>query len=112
MGIVTGRVRIMDTHISAHAVRHKLLLDVLRQQGDLLIRVQLTRQGHHKFTGKAAVLALFRIFNGVPEDGTILPLDGRILRQKHLLPHQTFLPCVIVMDSVVLVCHAGAAHIG
>ena len=112
MGIMAGRIRVMDTYISAHAVCHKLLLDVLCQQGDLLIRVKLTWQGYHEFPGKATVLAFFRILHGVPEDGTILPLDGRILRQKHPLPHQTFLACVVMVDAVILVGHAGAAHIG
>ena len=31
MGIEAGWVRIVDTHISTHAVCHKLLLDVVRQ---------------------------------------------------------------------------------
>ena len=102
----------MDAHIGAHAVCHKLLLDVLRQQVDLLLRIQLTRQGHHELPCKAAVLALFRVLHGIPEGGAFLPFGGCILRQKHPLPHQTFLACVVMVDTVVLVGHAGAAHIG
>jgi len=69
VGIVA--VIIVDAHISAHPIRHKMGLDEISQQGNPLIPVQFDRQSNDKFAGEAAVLRFLRFLHGVPEDLSI-----------------------------------------
>ena len=64
MGIVT--VRIVDRHVGAHALVHKLLVDKLRQQIDPVQLTQLNGQSHDKLTGQPAVFCFFCFLHRVP----------------------------------------------
>ena len=66
MGIVSGRIWVVDGSISAHSVCYKLLLDEILQELDLFLPTQLYGQRRHKFTGEAAVLCGFSFLHSVP----------------------------------------------
>lgn len=73
MGIVTGRIWIMNCHIRTHPISYKGVRNKIRQQLFPLCFVQLNRQSDHKFTGKAAVFCLFIFFYGVPKHAPFFP---------------------------------------
>ncbi len=64
--IMTGRVRIVDSNVSAHSVSHKLLLDELLQQFNLHLPVKLSRQCNDELPRKTAVLGFLRFLYGIP----------------------------------------------
>ena len=112
MGIVSGRIWVMDGGIGAHSVCHKLLLDEILQKLDLFLPAQFYGQRRHKFTGEAAVLCDFGFLHGVPQGFPILPLCGGGGWQKNLPPPKALFACVVVLHPVVLVEHPGTAQIG
>ena len=98
MGIVSGRMRVMDGSIGAHSVCHKLLLDEILQELDLFLSAQFYGQRRHKFTGEAAVLCGFGFLHGVPQGFPILPLCGGCLLYTSSLPPSN--SCFCKTDSV------------
>ena len=112
MGIVSGRIWVMDGSISAHSVCHKLLLDEILQKLDLFFPAQFYGQRRHKFTGQAAVLCFFVFLHSIPENAPILPFLWSIFGQKHLPPPKALFAGVVVLHPVVLVEHPGTAQIG
>ena len=112
MGVVSGRIRVMDGSIGAHSVCHKLLLDEILQELNLFLPAQLYGQCRHKFTGKATVLCGFGFLHSVPQGFSILPLCGGGGWQKNLLPPKALFACVVVLHPVILVEHSGTAQIG
>ena len=96
MGIVSGRIRVMDSSIGAHSVCYKLLLDEILQELDLFLPAQFYRQRRHKFTGEAAVLCGFGFLYSVPQVFSILPLCGGGGWQKNLPPPKALFACVVV----------------
>ena len=65
MGIVPGRIWIVDSNIGAHPLGNKIVLNEIRQKLLPLCRCQLNGESRNKLTGKAAVLRLF-IFISFP----------------------------------------------
>ena len=112
MGIVSGRIWVVDGSISAHSVCHKLLLDEILQELDLFLPAQLYGQRRHKFTGEAAVLCGFGFLHSVPQGFPILPLCGGGGWQKNLPPPKALFAGVVVLHPVILVEHPGTAQIG
>ena len=103
MGIVTGRIGIMNRHIRTHSVSYKLLLDKIRQQAFPWFSIQFNRQSNYKFTGKSAVLCFLIFFYGIPESRSFLPLGRGIFRQKYLLPDKSFFTGEVMLHAVIII---------
>lgn len=74
VGIVTGRIWIMNRHIRTHSIRHKGIRNKIKQQPFPLCFTQLNRQRNHKFTSQAAVLCFFVFLHSISQYVSILPL--------------------------------------
>ena len=112
MGIVTGRVWIMNRHIRTHSIRYKGIRNKIRQQPFPLCFTQLNRQRNHKFTGQAAVLCFFVFLHSIPQYFSILPFCGSGNRQKNLLPHKALFAGIVMLYPVVLIEQLRTAQIG
>ena len=109
MGIVTGWMRIVDCYISAHSVRHKLLLYKFCQQLLPFGFIQFDGERNYKFTGKAAVLSFFIFLHGIPQCTAVFPFGRGMFGQKYFLPDKTFLPGEVVLHAVIVIQNFGAA---
>lgn len=112
MGIVSGRIWVMDGSIGAHSVCYKLLLDEILQELNLFLPAQFYGQRRHKFTGEAAVLCGFGFLHGVPQGFPILPFCGGGGWQKNLPPPKPLFTGIVMLHPVILVEHPGTAQIG
>ncbi len=101
VGIVP--VRVVDRHIGAHALADELLTDILRQQIDPVQPAQLNGQGDDELTGQSAVFCFLGFLHGVPENGAVLPLRRRTVREKDLLPDKPLLAGIVMLYAVVVV---------
>ena len=111
MGIVAGRIGIVNRHVRTHAVGHEAFLNEISQQFFPLLRSQFDRQSRDKFSGQAAVLGFLVFFHGVPENSSVLPLLGSVFRQEYLLPDKAALSGVIMLYAVIIVVNSGTAQI-
>ena len=109
--IVTGRVGIMNRRVRAHSLGDKRILNEIGQQLLPLIGRQLDGQCRYKLPGKAAVLHLFRLLHGIPENAPVTPLFRSAVRKEDLLTDKSAFPGVVVLNAVVIVQNGRTAHI-
>ena len=111
MGMRIVTVRVVNRHIRAHTLVHKLLLNELRQQIDPFVLAQFNRQGGDELAGQSAVFRFFSFFHCVPELCAFLPFHRREVREKHTLPDKALLSCIIMLNAIILVIDGGTTHI-
>ena len=112
MGIVPGRIWVMDGSIGAHSVCHKLLLDEILQELDLFPGSVLWAAPPQIHGQARTVLCGFwfppQLFHQDFDPATSVGGGW----QKNLPPPKALFAGVVVLHPVILVEHPGTAQIG
>ena len=110
MGIMS--IGIVDGKISTHPHIYKVLLNKILKQRDIAAVIQFYRECNNEFSCKSAVLCFLCLFYGIPKMFPVFPFSRSHRRKHHLLIDQTMFPGIVMLDSVIIIVHPTAAHIG
>lgn len=102
----------VDREVGCHAAGDELLLDVVAQQGELLVRVELEGQREFDRAGELGVAAGLGGFDGVPELQAVVGPVGRACGGEDLAVLDAGLAGVVEGDTGALLLEALAGAVG
>ena len=101
MGVRVPVVFIVNTNVGAHALIDKLPTYIIADERDALRPRKLRRQGQLDLAGKLGVTVTLGQLHGVPEDGAVGIIVGRVFGQDDFRMHDAALARVVVRYAIV-----------